>query len=108
MALIVHDIAIQMIRSIKPLIERIEKKDRSLAKQIRDSASSVALNIGEGAKSRGGNETARFATAAGSASETRSALFVAEAWSYISDAARRPVDQELDRIGAMLWGLTHK
>ncbi len=108
MGLVVHTVAIEMIRRIKPLIDRIARHDRSLAKQLRESASSVALNIGEAARSRGGHVLERFSTAAGSNSETRSALQVAEAWGYITERDYKSVDDELDRIAAMLWRLTHR
>ena len=107
MSLIVHNVALEMVTDIKPLIDRVARHDRSLAQQMRRSASSVALNIGEAAYSRGGNQTARFQDAAGSASETRSALQVAAAWGYVSRAASERVDDQLDRILAMLWRLTH-
>lgn len=108
MALIVHDIALDMVRRIRPLIDQTARFDRSLAQQLKRSASSVVLNIGEGARSRGGNEIARFQDAAGSANETRSALLVAEAWGYIQSTERRNVDATLDRVCAMLWRLTHR
>lgn len=108
MALIVHEVALEMIAEIRPLIERVARHDRSLAQQLRKSASSVPMNIGEGSHSRGGNRTSRYHTAAGSAAETRSALRVAAAWHYIAEDQRRPVDSKLDRILAMLWGLTRR
>ena len=106
MALIVHEVAQEMIREIKPLIDSVARHDGELAKQLRKSASSVPLNICEGGKNRKGNSLSRFHTAAGSASETRSALRVAESWGYIAHGARAEVDAKLDRILAMLWGLT--
>ena len=57
MALIVHNVALEMVTDIRPLIERIARHDRSLAQQLRRSASSVPLNIGEGAYSRGGGSS---------------------------------------------------
>ncbi len=108
MRLVVHTVAIEMIRRIKPVIDRIQKHDRSLAKQLRESASSVPLNIAEGARSRAGHQLERFSTAAGSNSETRSALQVAQAWGYITEQDYKAVDDELDRIAAMLWRLTHR
>lgn len=108
MALIVHEVAIEMVRDIRPLIERIARRDRSLAQQLKRSASSVPLNIGEGAYSRGGNQLSRFQDAAGSANETRSALRVAQAWGYIKPNERIEVDALLDRVCAMLWRLTHR
>ena len=108
MALIVHQVALDMIIHIKPLIDRVARHDRALADQMRRSASSVSLNIGEGAYSRGGNQTARFSDAAASASETRAALKVAVAWGYVPEPTSTRVDEKLDRILAMLWGLVHR
>ena len=108
MALIVHDVAVEMIREIRPLIERVGRHDKALAVQLRKSASSVPMNIAEGAKSRGGNEVARYQDAAGSANETRSALQVAAAWGYIAESSRTSVDGLLDRVIAMLYRLTHR
>ena len=108
MALIVHQVALDMVIEIKPLIDRIARHDRSLATQLRRCASSVPLNIAEGAYSRGGNATARFQDAAGSAAETRSALQVATAWGYVAQDSATLVDAKLDRVLAMLWGLSHR
>jgi four helix bundle protein len=48
-------------------MERIGKKDANLADQLRRAASSVPLNLHEGAYSQGGNVRARFHNALGSA-----------------------------------------
>ena len=108
MGLIVHEIAQEMISEIKPLIDSVAEHDGELAKQLRKSASSVPLNICEGAYNHKGNSRSRFHTAAGSAAETRSALRVAESWGYIARGSASEVDAKLDRILGMLWGLTRR
>jgi four helix bundle protein len=108
MALVAHDVALEVVAGLKPLIDQIARQDRALGEQIRCSASSVVLNLAEGAYSQGRIETSRFHTAAGSAGETRSALRLAEAWGYIRPEQRQPVDRLLDRTLALLWGLTHR
>ncbi|MEZ4370971.1 MAG: hypothetical protein R3B07_09095 [Polyangiaceae bacterium] len=55
MALQIHTVSIETITLLRPLVARIRRFDLSLAKQISRSASSVALNIGEGEHSSGGH-----------------------------------------------------
>src|SRR5688572_3192152 len=107
MALHVATVSIELIQLLRPLVQHIRRRDRSLADQIARAASSIALNIGEADRSQGGNVLARFHSAAGSASETRMALRVAIGWGYVSSEAAANVEQLLDRIIAMLWKLTH-
>jgi len=60
--------------------------------------------MAEGRYSRGGNQTARFMDAAGSASETRSALQVAAAWGHVpSELVVRSISA-LDEILAIVVG----
>ena len=108
MALIVHEVALEMAREIRPLLEQLGKHDPKLMDQLRRAAASVVLNIGEAGYSQGGNVTARFHSAAGSASETRSGLKLAHVWGYVESRRSEQVDALLDRILAMLWGLCHR
>ena len=48
MALIVAELSIELIETLRPLMARIKARDKALEDQIRRAASSVALNIGEG------------------------------------------------------------
>ena len=100
-----YPVTLQMITAIRPLVPAIAKHDRDLADQIRRAANSVLLNINEGRKNSGGNQTRFFTYAAGSNSEVRAALDAAIAWGWISDASE--AQALLDRIAAMLWRLTH-
>jgi four helix bundle protein len=107
MKLEVSRLALETIASLRPLVARIRRYDRSLAVQLVRAASSLALNWGEGEYSDPGTKRARYCNAAGSANETRTALAVAVAWGYLPAAQAEPASQRLDRVIAMLWKLTH-
>jgi four helix bundle protein len=106
MALIVAELSIELIETLRPLMSRIKARDKALEDQIRRAASSVALNIGEGEYSDPGNRRARYFTAAGSAGETLAAVRVAVAWGIVSGADAERAVALLKRIIPMLWKLT--
>jgi four helix bundle protein len=104
--LIVGEISLQLIESLRPVARRIKRQDRSLADQLVRAASSVALNVAEADYSDAGNKRARLFTAAGSANETRAALRVAVAWGYCELKQAEAAHALVDRVIAMLWKLT--
>jgi four helix bundle protein len=93
-----------MLRELRPLIERIRSRDSNLADQLRRAATSIPLNLHEGAYSHGGNTRARFHTALGSAAEVRACLDVAEALGYL-DGVDAGLRDTLDRVVATLYRL---
>ena len=107
MALEIYAVSIEMVRALRPVVERIGRRDSNLGDQLRRAATSVPLNLHEGAYSQGGNVRARFHTALGSAAEVRACLDVAEALGYVEpvDAALR---DRLDRIVATLYRLARR
>ena len=74
----VYEVAKELARACRPLIERIERRDRSLADQARRAAQSVMLNVREGNRRAGRDRLHSFRIAAGSADEVVGALDVAE------------------------------
>ena len=52
MALQIGELSIQLIESLRPLMPRIKSKDKALEDQIRRSASSIALSVGEAEPAR--------------------------------------------------------
>ena len=46
----VYEMALQMIRALRPAVERIRQRDRDLAAQLKRAGSSVPGNIAEGAR----------------------------------------------------------
>lgn len=103
MGLEIYAVAVDMVRQVRPLIERIGSKDSNLADQMRRAASSVPLNIHEGAYSQGGHVRARFYNALGSAAEVKACLDVAEALGYINK-----VDEKLLGTLNRLVGTLHR
>ena len=93
----IYPITVETLRELRPVMERIEKKDGDLGRQLRRAAASVALNLSEGMGSRGKLRQVRYHTALGSARETLACLEVAQAFGYIAqvDAAIRA---RMDRI----------
>jgi four helix bundle protein len=76
-----------------------------MMRQLKSAANSIVRNIAEGQK-RGGRDPKRFfAYAAGSASEVRGSLDLAEAWGWGADVGR--ARRLIDRLLGLLWGLTH-
>ena len=102
-----EQLTIDLVKALRPIVERIARSDRSLADQLRRSASSVALNVSESAYAKGANRSALLHVAAGSANESRAALRVAAAWGYLGEAESRPAEDRLDHVVAVLWRLTH-
>jgi four helix bundle protein len=93
----IYPVTLEVLRQLRPVVRRIELKDKDLARQLRRCSVSVALNVAEGMHSRGGNRTARYHTALGSAQETLACLEAAEACGYVAvvDAA---LVQQLRRV----------
>ncbi len=102
-----YDRSIELVAQLAALAVTLDRHDRDLAKQLRCAASSIALNIAEGRRREGKDRCYLFRVAAGSAEETRACLQVAAAWGYLDAASAETPLATLDRVAAMLYGLTH-
>ena len=101
------EVSLQLIESLRPLVEKIRAEDASEASQIRRAASSVPHNLEEGRQRKGRDRVNHYRYAAGSAAEIRGALRVAQAWGWIAPADTAPAMALLDRLCAMLYRLAH-
>ena len=88
----------------RAICARIELHDRNLAMQLRRSAQSVALNLGEGMSAAGGVRRNAYATALREARECLVAIDVARRWGYVTEVSPTVLDR-LDKIMATLFKL---
>ena len=100
--LMIHDVMLEVIQEMRPLMAAIERSDTQLARQLKASASSVTLNIGEGSGSFGGIRRERYRTALGSARETLSNLRTAEAFGYVREVPQGVVARMNRVIGTLV------
>ena len=97
----IYSVALEVARDSAVAARGIALQDADLARQLRRAAASVPLNIAEGAGVQGGNRRLRYATALGSARETRACFDVAVALDYIAPLGFEALDR-LDKVIATL------
>ena len=105
MRFVAHDLALQIIRQLRPLVYLVQRHDSRLTKQTRDAATSVVLNLAEGNKRKGRDRKHHWSIASGSAEEVRSALRVAQAWGYLAERQTAETLETIDRLQRILWKL---
>ena len=86
----IYPILLELVRSMRPFIRELERRDPDLARKCKRALSSAPLNLAEGSYSRGKNRAARYHTALGSLREVLACFEVAAALGYVPD-----VDPEL-------------
>ncbi len=67
-------VALEIIGSVRGVLETLRRQDGALADQARRAASGIALNVEEGNRREARDRRHMFRIAAGSAAELRSAL----------------------------------
>ena len=103
---VAFEVALEVIRSLRGVVNRIRPHNRRIADQVVEAASSIASNVEEGNRRVGRDRVYLFRVAAGSAAETRAHLRVALAWGWVESADIEPALGHLDRELRLLWGLT--
>ena len=101
----IFPLVLDIIRALRPELERIARRDRDLESQLRRALQSTALNIEDGSGVRGGNRRVHYERAMGSAREARAALLVAEAMGYTGAIDPVLLDR-IDKVVATLWRLS--
>jgi four helix bundle protein len=100
-------VSIELVRTLVPLVKRIGQANPELARQLRKAADSICLNVAEGRRRVGADRLHLWRVAAGSNAEVLACLHVAEAWGILTAQQFDTALDLIDRIGAMLYRLTH-
>ena len=101
------ELALSTISHLRSVLPSVRSRDTQLANQVRDAASSIALNLAEGNRRQGRDRIHLWNIASGSAEEVRVALRVAIAWGYLPQQRVAEALGRLDHLQAVLWKLTH-
>jgi four helix bundle protein len=101
------EVSYLVIKSVRPLVDVIERRQRDLADQILRAATSVSLNLAEGQRSAKGNKPKHYAIAHGSANEVKAGIKLALALGVLEKSHAADALRVLDRQLALLWRLTH-
>lgn len=104
MSLRIESVIVRALTRIAPVVSQLKLRNRNLADQLDRASSSILLNTSEGAYSQKGHQKARYFNALGSAGETRSCLYLAQAQHGV--ALDVGLHDDLDHVIAVLWKLT--
>jgi len=102
-----HELALQAITLVRPIIEKVARHDADLARQMRKAATSAPSNLAEGNRRKGGDRYHLFSVALGSADELKTQLRITRAWGYVPDAQLDPAIEIVDRVCAMTHRLLY-
>ena len=106
MAVTELEVSLAAVESLREPLRVLRAADADLHRQVKRAATSVPLNIAEGARRAGRDRRHHWRVAAGSAAEVRVALRTAVAWGDLDEALTEQPLGLLDRVLAMLWRLT--
>jgi four helix bundle protein len=106
MKFIAVEVAYEAAELVKKPIEALTRQNRSLGDQALRAASSIVLNLEEGNCRTGADRLHMFRIAEGSTKELRAALRLATMWRQIDVPVQ--VMALLDRLSALIYGLTHR
>jgi four helix bundle protein len=100
--LIAYEVALDLVRALRPVVAQLRSYSPEAADQVERAASSIVLNLAEGGRRHGRDPRRFWDIAHGSAGEIRGALDLADAWGWQVDGAHARV--LLDRELGLLWG----
>ena len=104
MPFVAYDLSLEYVHAVAEAVARLRAGDADVARQAQRALCSVCLNLAEGSGRSGADRRRHFRYARGSFREVRAAFDVAVALGLL---AEQPAPALGDRVGALLWRLTH-
>ena len=104
----VIDRLVEMVALVHGLAGKVARHDANLARQMKNSSSSSALNASEGVWARAGKRRSRLEDAVNEARETLVALRLAGECGYLGKAEARAGMVLLENIIPVLWVLAYR
>src|ERR1700709_318140 len=80
--LVAYQVALELIKKLRPIVEHIKMHDAHLADQLRRAATNTVANLAEGQRRVAGNKRRAFENAHGEAREMVGCLDCALAWGW--------------------------
>ena len=94
-------LVVELIRCLRPIVDRVRIGDVDLSRQLVRAASGVALNLAEGTGRKGADRRRVYRIAAAEAQEVRAAIEVVAAWGLADEDALIEARGLADRVGAV-------
>ena len=98
----IYNVILDFLERLVKLNAQIARHDRDLAKQLKRSSCSVALNCAEGMYAKGGSRTAAYGVALREMRESLAALEIAVRLRYIAPLETGLVEQCRQIIGTLV------
>jgi four helix bundle protein len=99
------DRTLDLVTTLRPLLDKIGARDTDLEKQLRRAVTSIGLNLSEGAERAKGDRKRLFAYAHGSAAEVLAGLRIAATFGYVTAEQAAPAVDLAGRVKAMTYRL---
>ena len=104
----VYEVALDIIKTLRPIVETMARKNPRLAEQIKGAAGGIPAQLREGRRRVGKDRLHLWRIAAGSADEVIAHLDAAAAWGDVSERDAAAARALLDRELAMLYRMTQR
>ena len=99
--LVAYQVALEVIRQVRPIIEQLKQHDPHLADQLKRAATNTVANLGEGQRRAAGNKRRAYENAHGEAREMVGCLDSAEAWGLLLETHTADARRTLDHLLAL-------